>query len=88
MRHRIRTELGLQESKESKWIALSQRQYELFLSIAEHIELGAEALVGFLGPVVAAEEITRALERLADLRGESAREAVLDRLFSRFCIGK
>lgn len=88
LRHRIRTELGLQESKESKWIALSQRQYELFLSIAEHIELGAEALVGFLGPVVAAEEITRALERLADLRGESAREAVLDRLFSRFCIGK
>lgn len=88
LKTRIRKELGLQESKESKWIALSQRQYELFLSIAEHIELAAAAIVGFLGPVVAAEEITQALERLAELRGESAREAVLDRLFSKFCIGK
>ena len=34
------------------------------------------------------EEITQALERLAMLRGESARENVLDRLFSKFCIGK
>lgn len=88
LRERIRAELGLQESKESQWIALSQRQYELFLSIAEHIELAAEAIIGFLGPVVAAEEITQALERLGELRGESAREAVLDRLFSKFCIGK
>ena len=88
LRERIRRELGLQDSKESKWIALSQRQYELFLSIAEHLEMAAEAIVGFLGPVVAAEEITQALERLSELRGESAREAILDRLFSKFCIGK
>ena len=88
LRTMIRMKLGLQESRESQWIALSQRQYELFLAIAEHTELAAEAVVGFLGPVVAAEEITQALERLAELRGESAREAVLDRLFSKFCIGK
>ena len=88
LKERIRHELGISQSRESKWIALSQRQQELFLSIAEHLSIAQEALLGFLGPVVAAEEITQALERMAELRGDSAREAVLDRLFSRFCIGK
>lgn len=67
---------------------LSQRQHDLFRAIAEHAEEAAGALGGLLGPAVAAEEATAALERLAELSGEDAREAVLDRLFSRFCVGK
>jgi len=84
----IRCHLGLQASKESRWISLSQRQSELFIAIARHLEQAADSLTGILGPAVAAEEITQALERLAVLRGENAREDILDRLFSRFCIGK
>ena len=41
-----------------------------------------------LGPAVAATETVMAIERLGELVGLDAKEAVLDRLFSRFCIGK
>jgi tRNA U34 5-carboxymethylaminomethyl modifying GTPase MnmE/TrmE len=80
--------LGFDVSVEGSKIALSQRQQSLFQSIAEHVQHSAEALGGFLGPAVATEEITLALEELASLRGADAREHVLDRLFSKFCIGK
>ena len=88
LRKSIRRELSSGGSRDSKWIALSQRQYDLFLSIASHVTQASNSLTGILGPAVAAEEITQALEKLAELRGENAREQVLDRLFSRFCIGK
>ena len=58
---------------------MSQRQQSLFQIIAQHVEISAEALMGFW-LAVATEEIL-ALEALAELRGD-AREAVLDQLFS------
>ncbi len=85
---KIRTVLGLNKTQESRWVALSQRQQSLFQTIADHLEQSADALGGFLGPAVATEEITLALEELARLRGDDARESVLDTLFSKFCIGK
>ena len=88
LKEKIRTVLGIGDSEESKRVVLSQRQQSLYLSIAEHVEQSAIALSGFLGPAVATEEITLALELLASLRGDSAREQVLDTLFAKFCIGK
>ena len=38
--------------------------------------------------ILAEPDIQAALERLAELSGEDVREAVLDRLFAKFCIGK
>lgn len=67
---------------------VSQRQYDLFLSLARHCTMASEALLGIYGPAVAAEEVTEALTRIAELTGEEVRERVLDRLFSKFCIGK
>ena len=80
--------LGFNKTSENKHVSLSQRQQSLFQVIADHIDMSAVALNGFLGPAVATEEITLALEALAELRGDDAREAVLDQLFSKFCIGK
>ena len=85
---KIRTVLGLNNTAESTNVSISQRQQALFQLIAEHIEVSAAALGGILGPAVATEEITLALEALAELRGDDARESVLDHLFQKFCIGK
>jgi len=66
----------------------SQRQADLLLKMAEHAREAAELLLSPIGPVVAAESVTAALERLGAMRGHDVREDVLDRLFARFCIGK
>lgn len=68
--------------------AISQRQHDLALSISRHLRMASEAAIGFLGPAVASEELMSALERISEFKGGDAREQVLDRLFSRFCIGK
>ena len=67
---------------------VSQRQYDLFLSLSRHCSMASSALLGIYGPAVAAEEVTEALTRISELTGEEVREKVLDRLFSKFCIGK
>ena len=84
----IRTRLSEKESSGAQYQIVSQRQYELFLALSRHCFDAEQALKGFYGPAIAAEEITEALERLAELSGEEVREAVLDRLFTKFCIGK
>lgn len=66
----------------------SQRQHDLLLRVVAHVDAACEAMELGVGPVVAAEELVVALERLGSLAGQSVREDVLDRLFSRFCVGK
>ena len=44
-------------------------------------------LFGYRGPVVAAEEVTEALIRIAELTGEEV-ESVFLTSFSKICIGK
>jgi tRNA modification GTPase len=85
---RIREMVGLERSRDQEVVVLSQRQHDLYRAVGEHCEAAATALTGALGPAVAASEIVYAIERLGELVGIDAREAVLDRLFSRFCIGK
>jgi tRNA modification GTPase len=69
-------------------VLTSQRQHALLSSVSRHLADAATALLGPWGPAVAAEEIVHAVEDLGELHGTDAREAVLDRLFTRFCIGK
>ena len=88
LRQHIRERLGTAPTSGEQTVVLSQRQHDLYRSIAEHCDEAASALLGALGPAVSASEVVRAIERLGELMGIDAREAVLDRLFSRFCIGK
>ena len=66
----------------------SQRQRDLLHGLARACAAAVDALTGDAGCAVAAEELYGALERLDALTGVDTREAVLDNLFSRFCIGK
>jgi tRNA modification GTPase len=69
-------------------VALSQRQHGLCVALSAQLSEAEDALTGAAGPAVAAEALVCALESLGDLEGTRAREAILDRLFARFCIGK
>lgn len=80
--------LAAQTSSGAAAILTSQRQHARLKSTGKHLRDSATALLGPWGPAVAAEEIVHALEDLCELQGTDTREAVLDRLFSRFCIGK
>jgi len=88
LRERIRNYLHQNPQGNSEWIVLSQRQHDLLNSIARHASEAAFALEGDIGPAGAAEDIMCAMERLYELSGSNPREVVLDRMFSRFCIGK
>jgi len=88
LRARIHTQVALAGPGGQAAMLASARQQALLLALAEHAAQARQALHGALGPAVAAEELTRGLERLGELRGAQVREEVLDRLFARFCIGK
>jgi tRNA modification GTPase len=65
----------------------TQRQRDLFAEVARCAAEAADTL-GSGGPAVAAERVYAALAALDGIIGRDTREAVLDRLFARFCIGK
>ncbi len=69
-------------------VIASLRQRDLLGAVARACTASASALQGEPGPAVAAEELYGALARLDALIGRDTREAVLDSLFRRFCIGK
>jgi len=71
----------------SRLVIASARQRDLLLEVARRVE---EAIAAFpvAGVAVAADAVTRAIEVLDALTGAETRDAVLDTLFARFCIGK
>jgi tRNA modification GTPase len=69
-------------------VIASQRQRDLLLGVARQIRQSITAFEGELGLAISAEALYGALVPLDALIGRDSREAVLDVLFSRFCIGK
>ena len=68
-------------------VLTSARQAELLDRVGRSLQEAANVLP-HAGAAVAVELGYAALEALAELSGSTVREAVLDRLFARFCIGK
>jgi tRNA modification GTPase len=68
-------------------IIASLRQLELIVALADSLESGARALDQM--PVEAAlVDLNSALRLTADILGVQVGEAVLNRIFSTFCLGK
>jgi tRNA modification GTPase len=80
--------LGGEEPGDAATLVASQRQRDLFATVAGHAAAAAAALWDGAGPAVAVERVYEALAALDALVGRDTREVVLDRLFARFCIGK
>ncbi|MEZ4238925.1 MAG: GTPase [Myxococcota bacterium] len=65
----------------------SARQRDRLLAVAALCDEAAQALP-LAGPAVAADAVTAAVAEIDAATGADPREAVLDRVFARFCIGK
>ena len=65
-----------------------QRHIELARAASEALQRAADAVKEGLPLDTAAIDIRLALESLAEITGENATEAVIDRVFRDFCVGK
>ncbi len=84
----IRDALVGEEPGSARVVIASVRQRDLLLGVTGAIDGAVRALSDGAGVAVAAEALYQGLGRLDALDGRDSREAVLDELFSRFCIGK
>ena len=66
----------------------AQRHIELALRAAEYLESAVSAVEAGMHLDTASIDIMAALSTLGEITGENASEAVIDRVFERFCVGK
>lgn len=66
----------------------ARRHIELAQSAARHLRDAVAAIGAGMHLDTAAIDIMQALENLSEITGENATEAVIDRVFERFCVGK
>ena len=66
----------------------AQRHIELALAAAKSLRSAIETIEAGFPLDTAAIDLREALESLAEITGENATEAVIDRVFADFCVGK
>jgi tRNA modification GTPase len=88
LRDGLPSAVGTTIPAEAEVVLASRRQADALAALAEDVAEAARALRDGAGPVVAIELTLAGMGHLDRLVGRDSREAVLDRLFSRFCIGK
>ena len=69
-------------------ILTNARQEEAASRAREAVRQAREALEGGVTPDALLTDVEEALEALGELTGQSVREDVTDRIFSKFCVGK
>ena len=73
---------------EADGLMTARRHIELAGAATEHLQDAVAAIESGLPLDTAAIDIRAALEKLSEITGENATEAVIDRVFSSFCVGK
>ena len=66
----------------------NERQVQAAARAREAVERAREALEEGVTPDALLTDVEEALEDLGELTGQSVREDITDRIFSRFCVGK
>jgi tRNA modification GTPase len=84
---RDQLEAGL-EIPSSEALLLSARQTKCFRDAREHLDAAVDKLKSDQLRELAASDVRSALHALGDVTGSIDNEAMLDALFSQFCIGK
>ncbi len=76
------------DPKEAGGLLTDQRQEEAARRARDAVRRGLEALTGGLTPDAVLTDVEEALDALGELTGRTAREEIVTRIFSRFCVGK
>ena len=76
------------DPKESGSLLTDQRQEEAARRAADAIGRAGEAMAAGLTPDAILTDVEDALDALGELTGRSAKEEIVSRIFSRFCVGK
>lgn len=85
LQHASRRRLALQNDA---LVAINQRHREVLLRAQAALADFDRALAGGEPPEILAADLRRAVAALGEISGEQVSEEILDRIFSRFCIGK
>jgi tRNA modification GTPase len=76
------------DPKESGSLLTDQRQEEAARRASIAIGRASEAMAAGLTPDAILTDVEEALDALGELTGRSAKEEIVSRIFSRFCVGK
>jgi isopentenyldiphosphate isomerase len=89
-RRELMEELGRRISigEENNGQLTAQRHIELAHSAADSLERAVDAIESGMPLDTASIDIREALASLSEITGENATEAVIDRVFESFCVGK
>lgn len=67
---------------------LEKRHYDALVRAGESVERAIETVRSGAPAELYAEDVTRALNALGELSGETASETVINEIFDKFCVGK
>ena len=76
------------DPRESGSLLTDQRQEEAARRAKDAIQRADEALAAGMTPDVILTDVEDALDALGELTGRTAKEEIVSRIFSRFCVGK
>lgn len=76
------------EASDAGGLLTDQRQEEAAGRARDAVRRGAEALAAGLTPDAVLTDVEEALDALGELTGRTAKEEIVSRIFSRFCVGK
>lgn len=80
--------IGVGDIDPSAAMVLSERQFALVAAARGEADAALEALAAGQPPDIAASLLEAAIDRLLELTGCRATDAVVDRIFQNFCVGK
>lgn len=76
------------DPKETGSLLTDQRQEEAARRARDAVRRAGEALAAGLTPDAVLTDVEEALDALGELTGRTAKEEIVSRIFSRFCVGK